>query len=144
MTGFEQISDEDFFWGRADCSGDCWYWDGPLSNGYGRFRVGKRTVLAHRHAWELTHGKIPQGHVIRHLCGESSCVNPVHLELISRKDLSVAARGVRKLTDNQVLAIREDNRIQREIAADYGVSIPMISYIKSGRRRNHVEGGWMG
>ena len=59
----------------------CWLWLGHVSiKGYGRFRVGKSTPMAHRAAYELYVGKIPDGMVIDHLCRERSCVNPYHLE----------------------------------------------------------------
>jgi len=46
--------------------------------------------------------------------------------------------GTSKLTTAQVLAIRADNRLQREIALDYGVRENTISRIKSGKRWSHI------
>jgi hypothetical protein len=60
----------------------CWLWLGEYShNGYGRFRLGNRRIAAHRHAWELDHGPIPDGLMACHKCDTPSCVNPSHLFL---------------------------------------------------------------
>ena len=65
----------------------CWLWDGACTyNGYGRIGAGGkhgRTLGAHRVAWELYNGPIPQGLQIDHLCRTRFCVNPRHLELVT-------------------------------------------------------------
>ena len=44
-----------------------------------------------------------------------------------------------KLTEAQIRAIRTDSRLQREIAAEYGVRENTISRIKSGKRWGHIS-----
>lgn len=68
-----------------DSETGCWEWLGArLNNGYGRCKVGNRNVQAHR-AFYLHHvGVIPDGHDIHHRCGNRGCVNPVHLEPLTR------------------------------------------------------------
>lgn len=72
----------DRFWSKVDKTGDCWLWTGCLSKtGYGWFGVGKHVRLAHRVAWALTKGPIPEGlHVLheRH-CPNHHCVRHVYL-----------------------------------------------------------------
>lgn len=67
----------------ATAEGGCWIWTGAKGeNGYGQFRMDRRMVPAHRIAW-LDGGRkntIPAGYVIDHLCRNTSCVNPTHLE----------------------------------------------------------------
>ena len=58
----------------------CWLWTGCTSRGYGRFSFGQRQGMAHRFAWTLTNGTIPDGLTIDHLCRTRHCVNPDHLE----------------------------------------------------------------
>lgn len=53
------------------------------TNGYGRFYLDGRGALAHRWAYEHHVGPIPDGLVIDHLCRNTICVNPEHLEPVT-------------------------------------------------------------
>lgn len=72
--------------------GDCWAWSGAhfKQNGYALLAVrserdGKwRPTVAHRIAYELYVAEIPAGLVIDHLCRNHGCVNPWHMEPITR------------------------------------------------------------
>lgn len=76
---------EQRFWLRVDRSGECWTWTGTLdASGYGRMKIGDVTHSAHRLAYELVFGSIPDGHHIDHICHHVSCVNPEHLRAVSR------------------------------------------------------------
>lgn len=80
-------------------SGRCWMWTASLrADGYGQFRIGGRadgrTVRAHRVAYELLIGPIPEGLVIDHLCRNRACVNPDHLEPVTHKVNVLRGEGV--------------------------------------------------
>lgn len=72
------------FWAKVDKNspGGCWLWTGSASNGYGYIRRGGGTgnIRAHRAAYELLVGPVPDGMELDHLCGVKQCVNPAHLE----------------------------------------------------------------
>lgn len=74
------------FWSKVsvrDNNNDCWEWTSGLSEkGYGRFRLsaeGRRIVRAHRFAYVLAKGEIPEERVIMHVCNNPKCCNPYHL-----------------------------------------------------------------
>ena len=63
---------------------DCWEWGGSTVHGYGQFRATGSEgapVPAHRFAWELAFGSIPDGADVLHRCGNRACVRPDHLTL---------------------------------------------------------------
>lgn len=68
-------------------TGGCVVWTaGKSSDGYGRLRVGPRSVYAHRFIYEALVRHIPQGLTIDHLCLNKACVNLSHLEVVSRAE----------------------------------------------------------
>lgn len=78
------------FWSKVsgDQVDDCWVWQASLSsNGYGRFAMPRASgyVMAHRWAYEQLRTEIPPGLVIDHLCRNTRCVNPWHLEPVNKR-----------------------------------------------------------
>jgi len=80
------LHDISVFWSRVKVEGidDCWIWLGRVGdNGYGRF--GHDGRLVHRVSLELEHGDaIPRDLTVDHLCRVRACVNPWHLQVVSR------------------------------------------------------------
>lgn len=67
----------------------CWLWTGGLAaNGYGRLSVDGRLTYAHRAAYEIHVGPIPDDLTIDHLCMVRRCINPDHLEPVTRAENS--------------------------------------------------------
>jgi len=69
----------------------CWLWTGnTIPAGYGQFRVGsmangsRRYVMSHRFCYEAFVGAIENGLCLDHLCRQPLCVNPQHLEPVTR------------------------------------------------------------
>ena len=72
---------EERFLARIVKSEGCWEYDGYRYRGYGKFGItSTKTVLAHRYAYELWVGPIPEGHLLHHRCENKACVRPDHLE----------------------------------------------------------------
>jgi len=69
---------------RAD---GCWHWLACKDkDGYGHFGLSGKVPLAHRASYEHQYGKIPYPLELDHLCEQTECVNPCHLEAITRKE----------------------------------------------------------
>lgn len=75
------------FWSKVEKGddGECWNWKAYCNprGGYGRFRLDGRLEVAHRVAFVLSGGVIPTGLTIDHLCRNTRCVNPSHLEPVT-------------------------------------------------------------
>ena len=80
------------FWAMVEQTPGCWNWRGVTTSGYGRIKVHGHTVVAHRVAWELLRGPIPEGLTLDHLCRNRGCVNPDHLEPVTGRENTL--RGV--------------------------------------------------
>lgn len=84
------------FWAKADVRGpnECWLWPrgGPRSR-YGKFGFNGDSFCAHRVAYELAVGPIPDGLTIDHLCRETFCVNPQHLEAVTQQENNRRSTG---------------------------------------------------
>lgn len=151
----------DRFWKYVDKGTDdeCWNWRGGVNYaGYGIFNIaGKHRTnhqyRAHRLAYELLIGPIPEGIVCCHTCDNRKCVNPAHIFLGTRednqKDMSKkgrAAWGTRsptaRLTPRDVLEIlkrAQAGESQGVIAQDYPVGRGMIGNIVRGTAWNHMR-----
>lgn len=74
----------------------CTEWQGStLANGYGVIQYDGRTQYAHRVAYELHVGPIPEGLHIDHLCRNRVCINPAHLEPVTQAENNRRARAVK-------------------------------------------------
>ena len=80
--------------GQSSTEAGCCEWQGQLHpKGYGVIKFRQRPLKAHRVAYELAFGPIPDGHVIHHECENRSCVNPDHLTAMSPSDHSRLREG---------------------------------------------------
>lgn len=137
--------------GAAD---ECWPWMLSLgSKGYGQVRQGGRIVRAHRVAWELTNGPVPDGLWVLHSCDNRPCCNTAHHFLgdhdANMADMMSKGRHARqrgeegpaaKLTAADVLEIRRRRAAGErglKVAADFGISPAAVSHIK--HRRTWTE-----
>lgn len=149
------------FLAKADTHGldpeVCWEWQGPINpNGYGRFVVQNKHVLAHRWAYAAFVGPIPNGQNVCHACDNRRCVNPHHLWLGTQSEnlrdavakgrmkppaLRGEANRNRKLdadTVRKIRAMHEGGFPRYRIAAHFGVAPSTIGSIISGQTWKEV------
>lgn len=81
----------DAFTERTD---GCWLWTGSKRNGYGQIRVGDRALPAHRVAYELANGVLPDGVKLDRQCPNRACVRPDHWLPSTRKPNASGVPGV--------------------------------------------------
>lgn len=130
----------------------CWLWTATCdSGGDGRIRIAGRLDAAHRVSWEFANGVSPGSAHVLHKCDTPSCVNPQHLRLGTHNE-NMADRGAKgRCADNRgdkhprsvirssdIDGIRKDERLHREIAADFGVKEAAIYKIKHRITWSHV------
>lgn len=93
----------------------CWLWTaGKFVSGYGRIKVAGKTWRAHRLAYEVFVGPIPEGLVLDHLCRVKHCVRPDHLDPVTDRVNILrgdgwAARNARKTFCGRGHLLDEEN-----------------------------------
>ena len=133
---------------------DCWGWSGFKHKGYGRIRVGKNAVGAHRIRYEAAYGPIPAGLVVMHACDNRECTNPRHLMVgtstANTRDRDIKGRGARgERAGNAVLTesiVRDMKLLYRgsklsvsAVAERFGVKRETARSVLTGRTWRHVE-----
>lgn len=80
------------FWSRVALRPDttkehCWIWCGRVDDfGYGHFKVKGRSLKAHRVAWTIINGPVPDDKTLDHTCRNPRCVNPAHMEPVTNRE----------------------------------------------------------
>jgi hypothetical protein len=88
----------DRFWGYVRKTNTCWLWTAYLDDdGYGAYMIrqdgSQWRLRAHRIAYVLIRGEIPDRMVLDHICRVKSCVNPDHLRVVDNRTNILAGIG---------------------------------------------------
>lgn len=130
--------------------GNCWPVTKNFQNGYGVMRVNGKKVGMHRLMFEL-YFPLVEAPVVRHKCNNPSCINPAHLRegtkadnnadrMLSLRggDLRGQCNGRSKLTDEQVIEIRNSDMTGAELGRKFNVSKVMACKIRRGDAWKHI------
>jgi HNH endonuclease len=133
---------------------DCILWTGTKNNkGYGRLTYEKKQISVHRVAYELANGPIANGLFVLHSCDNPLCVNPEHLSLGNQTENMRQAsergrirvprckgieQGSSKLSEDDVLKIRESTGTVISVAKEFNVAPSTISSIRLRKSWTHI------
>lgn len=122
---------------EPDLATGCWEWLlGRHPQGYGLLSRGGKTRRATRVMWEVVNGPVPLGLELHHRCENTGCVNPDHLELLTRPEHAHRHSGRDrrgKLTARVVLAMRAGEMTAREAMVECDVGYQAAWEAKVGR-----------
>ena len=125
---------------------ECWGWKGCLQAGYGFLAHNKKQMNAHRVAYELFIGPIPEGLCVCHKCDNPVCSNPDHLFLGTKgdnlRDMTRKGRNVGNLRHprasvEKVLSMEGSGLSQAKIGQVVGMSQAQVSRIIRRELRTH-------
>lgn len=141
------------FWGKVKKTDTCWLWMGAVNTtGYGMANLPRqKNIVAHRLAYTMLKGPIPDSLRALHKCDTPRCVNPDHIFLGTQKDngLDCKAKGRtvagRKRNATNEQAVREMRRLKAEgartvdLAKQFGISPNSVSSILTRKAWRNVE-----
>lgn len=131
----------------------CYEYQGAITdNGYGFIWYKGRNHYAHRIAWLIENGEIPQGMLVLHECDNRRCVRVKHLFLGTHQDNTsdMIAKGRQVIACGEAKSAFKESTIrlikqelkagitQREIGRRYGMTRENVSAIARGLSWRHV------
>lgn len=94
------------FWAKVEKTDTCWNWTANvLDDGYGMFCYRSKNVLAHRHAYRMAHGEIPDWMHVDHTCFNRRCVRLDHLRLTTPKQNAENRSGAQRTSRSGVRGV---------------------------------------
>jgi hypothetical protein len=126
------------FWLHVDKDGPkavhvrtrCWVWSGSRVQGYGRLRVGRVVLYAHRLSWLIEHGSWPGTMRVLHRCDVRACIRPSHLFLGTPQDNMDDARSKDRVSRGEArpqAKLTNETAGQMRMMGDAGFRVAFLS-----------------
>jgi hypothetical protein len=130
-------------------------WKGAKdTDGYGVFNIKERQLKAHRVAWMIKNGPIPEGLCILHETDDPECVDTNYLSLgtiadnnmdkkVKKRGIIGERNGMVTLSEDQVIQVinlRKSGLTYEKIASEIGISLSGVHHICSGYTWSHLTG----
>lgn len=113
---------------EIDSETDCWMWIGQTVRGYGRCKWKRIYLAAHRGAYASLVGPIPDGLSLDHLCRNTACVNPDHLEPVPIRENIRRATEARRPTFDECGRLYAMGMSLEAIGERVGLTRSAVSY----------------
>ena len=95
------------FWAKVEKTDMCWRWTAARDrDGYGVFKESGHMIFAHRKAYALLRGEIPSGLTIDHLCRNTGCVNPSHMEPVTARENTLRGNALGAVNSRKTICGR--------------------------------------
>lgn len=150
----------EFIHSRCKEDGGCQIWQGS-TNGSGHPKMHDRTCR--RVVWELVKGPLPKGKLVTTSCDDVRCLNPEHLKLTTKSEVSKASNArhstklkraaasartnrakLGKITMDTARMIRASDRLGIDLAKELNVSPSLISHVRRGASWVEHSSPWAG
>lgn len=100
---------------------DCWLWTGVRDRaGYGKFHVGGKRIGSHRWLYQQLRGEIGTGLECDHLCRVRHCVNPDHIQLISKGDNVRRGNGITAQNARKTHCLNGHSLVEARLSKEKG------------------------
>jgi len=106
----------------------CWIWEGCTARGYGVSFKFNGTTRVHKIIYEWTHGPVPEGKVLDHLCRVRCCANPDHLEVVTAVENTLRGSGITAI-----------NKQKRHCKHGHELTNENVRLVKGGRSCKQCE-----
>lgn len=135
MTSRRKLALDDRDYAISDRGYDSPCWIAKTRKGNGRYaliRLDGVERYMHRAMYEQEIGPIPAGMQIDHLCRQTRCINPAHLEVVCPSENTRRGRST-KLTLEQARRAKHGRENARSLASEFGVTEFLIYQIRQGK-----------